>query len=87
MKFQLNLNKNVRDIRNYLRRAVGKIVGKNQKPQCWSGEKKWEFKNSVFLVNLVQKLWWFGHVRPQTWKERAICLQKLQALVITFLII
>ena len=71
----------------YLRRAVGKIVGKNQKRQCWSGEKKREFKNSVFLVNLVQKLWWFGHVRPQTWKERAICLQKLQALVITFLII
>ena len=27
---------------------------------------------------------WF--VRPQTWKEQAICLQKLQAVVITFLL-
>ena len=34
----------------------------------------------VFRVDLAQK--WF--VRPQTWKEQAICLQKLQAVVITF---
>ena len=27
---------------------------------------------------------WF--VRPQTWKEQAVCLQKLQAVVITFLL-
>ena len=33
---------------------------------------------------MAQKLWWF--MRPLTWKEQAICLQTLQAVVITFLL-
>ena len=67
----------------YLRRPVGKIVGKNSLwRQCWSGEKKRQIQNRVFRVELAQK--WF--VRPQTWKEQGICLQKLQAVVITFLL-
>ena len=45
-------------------------------------KKKQEIQNRVFRVDLAQK--WF--VRTQTWKEQAICLQKLQAVVITFLI-
>ena len=44
--------------------------------------KKREIRNRVFRVDLAQK--WF--VRPLTWKEKAISLQKLQAVVITFLL-
>ena len=48
-------------------------------------KKKREIQNSVFRVDLAQKLWWF--VQPYTWKKQAICLQKLQAVVyITFLL-
>ena len=92
MKSQLNWSMYLRDIRNwkllffgpYLRRSVGKIVGINSLwRQCWSSEKKREIQNRVFGVDLAQK--WF--VRPLTWKEQAICLQKLQAVVITFLLL
>ena len=68
----------------YLRGAVGKIVGKKKLvTSCWSGEKKREIRNSVFRVDLVQKFWWF--VRPKICKEKGMCVQKLQAVVITFL--
>ena len=47
-------------------------------------KKSRKFKTVFFESTWRKKLWWF--VRPETWKEQEICLQKLQAVVITFLL-